>query len=73
MLFRSTYRRLALTWGVTPSLISPVENTEQMIEATQSAALEAKFVKMGSQVVLTAGVPVNNPGTTNMIQVHTIS
>lgn len=69
----TTYRRLALTWGVTPSLIAPVENTEQMIKVTQEAAQEAKLVKSGSKIVLTAGVPVNNPGTTNMIQVHTIS
>ncbi len=68
-----TYRQLALTWGVTPRLIAPVENTDEMIEVTQQAALQEKFVKRGNRVVLTAGVPVNNPGTTNMIQVHTIS
>ncbi len=68
----ATYRQLALTWGVTPALIDSVENTDAMIESTLQAALAQGFVKQGSRVVITAGVPVNNPGTTNMIQVRTI-
>jgi pyruvate kinase len=68
----ATYRQLALTWGVTPAFIDPVENTDAMIESTLLAAQAQGFVKRGNRVVITAGVPVNNPGTTNMIQVRTI-
>ncbi len=67
-----TYRRLALTWGVTPALISEIHNTDDMLNATLDVAQTMKFVKEGDTVVLTAGVPVNNPGTTNLIKVHTI-
>ncbi len=67
-----TYRRLALTWGVTPALISEVGNTDEMLNATIDIAVKMKFVKQGDIVVLTAGVPVNNPGTTNLIKVHHI-
>lgn len=68
----NTYRRLALTWGVTPALIEEVGSTDDMLNATLEAACKMKFVKEGDVVVLSAGVPVNNPGTTNLIKVHEI-
>lgn len=68
----ATYRQLALTWGVQPLLVERVHDTDAMLQVTVDAAAEARLVKEGDKVVLTAGVPVNNPGTTNLIQVHTI-
>jgi len=68
----TTYRRLALTWGVQPLLVERVHDTDAMLQVTVDAAYKARLVKNGDRVVLTAGVPVNNPGTTNLIQVHTI-
>jgi pyruvate kinase len=68
----ATYRRLALTWGVQPLLVGRVGDTDAMLQVTVDAAHKARLVKNGDKVVLTAGVPVNNPGTTNLIQVHTI-
>jgi pyruvate kinase len=67
-----TYRKLTLYWGVTPMQVQPVNSTDEMSEAALTAALRAKLVKTGDQVVLTAGVPVNVPGNTNMIQVLTV-
>lgn len=69
---RATYHRLALTWGVIPLLIESVSDTDTLIANTVLAAQAGKFVHEGDRVVLTAGVPVNNPGTTNLIKVHTI-
>jgi pyruvate kinase len=70
--FEETYRRLALTWGVRPVQIGQVESTDQMIETTVRAAVERRLVKAGDRVLITAGVPVNIPGSTNMIKVHQI-
>lgn len=67
-----TYRKLTLFWGVIPMLVQPVNSTDEMSEAALTAALRAHLVKTGDQVVLTAGVPVNVPGNTNMIQVLTV-
>ena len=67
-----TYRKLTLTWGVTPALIPEVSSTDEMLNATLDIAVKMKFVAEGDTVVLTAGVPVNNPGTTNLIKVHKI-
>ncbi|MCS6775433.1 MAG: pyruvate kinase [Chloroherpetonaceae bacterium] len=68
----ATYYQLALTWGVTPLLIDPVGDTDTLIERTITAAEQGGYVRVGDRVVLTAGVPVNNPGTTNLIKVHVI-
>lgn len=63
------YRKLTLFWGVAPMLIAPVNNTDEMSESALAAALQTRMVKTGDQVVLTAGIPVNVLGNTNMIQV----
>jgi pyruvate kinase len=68
----ASYRQLALIWGVAPVLIGPMTDTDTMMQATIEAAQQKRFVKPGDRVVLTAGVPVNNPGTTNLIKVHTV-
>jgi pyruvate kinase len=68
----TTYHSLALTWGVEPCLVNTVHNTDAMMEATLEAAQLHKLVAHGDRVVLTAGVPVNRPGTTNLIRVHTV-
>ena len=69
---KSTYHRLALTWGVTPYLIPQVEDTDTMMRTTILAAQKSRRIKDGDLVVLTAGVPVNHPGTTNLIQAHIV-
>ncbi len=68
----ATYRRLALTWGVTPALIASVDNTDDLLEAAVAAAQKAKIAKPGDLLALTSGVPVNSPGTTNLIKVHKV-
>ena len=69
----ATYRRLALTWGVTPALIAPVDDTDALLEATVAAAVKSKAAKPNDLIVLTSGVPVNSAGTTNLIKVHKVS
>ena len=68
----STYHRLALTWGVTPYLIPQVQSTDEMMRVTIEAAMKSKRIKDGDLALLTAGVPVNHPGTTNLIQAHVV-
>ncbi|MEN3002128.1 MAG: pyruvate kinase [Armatimonadota bacterium] len=66
------WRRLALLWGVAPLRIPRVSNTDEMTTQALIAARQTRLVHRGDRVVLTAGVPVNVPGNTNMIQVLTI-
>ena len=62
-------RRLALAWGV-HAVVAPSVTT--MTEAVSRAARIARsegFAALGDEVVVTAGVPVNVPGTTNSLRV----
>lgn len=65
-------RTLSLVWGVFPVKSKRAELTDELIEASILAALEAQFVNEGDLIVITAGIPVGVGGTTNLIKVHTV-
>ncbi|WP_240374626.1 pyruvate kinase [Bacillus piscicola] len=65
-------RRLALVWGVTPLLGTAAKSTDEMLDSTVRASLKAGLVKHGDLVIITAGVPVGESGTTNIMKVHVI-
>jgi pyruvate kinase len=65
-------RRAALYSGVTPLLVSPGRDTDHMIANATQAALAAGMVRTGDRVVVVAGVPVGQPGQTNLLKVETV-
>ncbi|MGI6357721.1 MAG: pyruvate kinase [Bacillota bacterium] len=65
-------RRLNLSWGVHPMLGERTQNTDQMVNAAIARALDLTMIKNGDLIVLTAGVPVGVPGTTNLLKVHIV-
>ncbi len=65
-------RRLALIWGVRALLTSGAEGTDLLVEQAIDASVQAGLVVEGDLVVITAGVPVGVPGTTNLIKVHPV-
>jgi pyruvate kinase len=65
-----TYRQLALVWGVYPELVSTAATYEEMFERGSVAVKEAGFAKPGDRVLVTAGVPFDVPGTTNLLRVE---
>jgi pyruvate kinase len=65
-------RQLALVWGVTPKLSKAAETTDEMLEIAVTEAINTGVVKRGDLVVITAGVPVAESGTTNLMKVHVI-
>lgn len=68
-----TRRQLALSWGVYSVHSSKAENTDEVIEYSINASKESEYINQGELVVVTAGVPVGESGTTNLIKVHVIS
>jgi pyruvate kinase len=68
-----TARRVALYWGVQAIKVNEFDNTDEMIQNAEVAAVSQKLLKKDDLVIITAGVPVGIPGTTNLIKVHTIS
>ena len=66
-----TQRRLALVWGVNTLLVPDFADTDTMLEETVVALRGAGFQE-GQRVVITAGVPFQKSGHTNLIKVHSI-
>jgi len=62
-------RQLNLSWGVTPVWIARESTADDLFEEAVHAAEEAGYIKKGDKVVLTAGVPLEISGNTNMIRV----
>jgi pyruvate kinase len=67
-----TLRRLALYYDVRPIKINAFHYIDEMILNTEKALSTNGYLKKGDLVVITAGVPINIPGTTNLIKVHRI-
>jgi pyruvate kinase len=68
----TTYRQLALVWGVVPSLVSHLPNYEQMWPVARERLVQSGLASPGNRVVVTAGVPFDQPGTTNLLKVETV-
>ena len=69
---KEVVRKMSLEWGVYPVLAPVSASTDEVIELSIKATLDAGYVDEGDLVVITAGIPVGLAGTTNMIKVHTI-
>jgi len=67
-----TYQRLALVWGVHPVIVEMADDSDSMMQASIDAAEQTGLVKNDDVVVLTGGVPVGRPGSTNFIKIHRI-
>ncbi|MFP4452698.1 MAG: pyruvate kinase [Desulfosalsimonas sp.] len=65
-----TVRRLALYWGCMPGLIDYTRDTDEMFERASEFAIEKGHAKNNDLVVITAGHPMWETGTTNMITVR---
>ncbi|WP_188206404.1 pyruvate kinase [Alkalibacillus aidingensis] len=65
-------RQLNLVWGVHAIQGSRVNSTDEMLALAVEKGLETELFQHGDRVVITAGVPVGESGTTNLIKVHVV-
>ena len=65
-------RQLALVRGVLPILIKSETDFNQLMDAAVCSAKGRGFLEVGDRIVISAGLPLNVPGTTNMIRVSTV-
>lgn len=68
----SVWRRLNLSWGVQPVIITERDTTDDLFETAVEAAQKKGYVKQGDITVITAGVPLGVSGTTNMLKVQVV-
>lgn len=66
---RGTARRLALSWGCNCVMTAELDRFKMAVVNAARAARAGGFANESDQIVITAGVPFNVPGTTNILRV----
>jgi pyruvate kinase len=64
-----TARRLAVVWGVHAVVSPDVHSMSETIVRATSLAQQEGFAASGNEVVVIAGIPFGQPGTTNALEV----
>lgn len=67
-----TYHQLALSWGVYPVLALNQHDSDELFRHAIDCAKQDDLVSAGDTVVITAGVPLNIEGTTNLLKVQIV-
>jgi len=68
----ATFHQLALVWGVTPVLVDRVPGYDAMLEVVRDLILKRGYAARGDHIVMTAGVPWEVSGSTNLIKVEEV-
>lgn len=66
------WRKLNLSWGVTPVISEEFTSTEVLFYKALGEAKRLKNLKRGDNVVLTGGQINGKPGNTNIIKLETV-
>jgi pyruvate kinase len=70
--FLDTARRMALIWGVHAVVVSEVHSLGEAVTRAARVALTEGFASHGDEIVVVAGVPFGQAGTTNALRVATV-
>ena len=65
-------RQLKLSWGVYPVLLKEKQDVFGLFEHAVEMGKRQGLLEIGQLVVITSGVPMGVPGTTNMLKVHVV-
>ena len=64
-----TYRALSIIWGVIPILVDKYKSSDEIPDLAKNKLRDMNIIKDDEKFIITGGVPVNAPGTTNYISV----
>ncbi|HYK82014.1 MAG TPA: pyruvate kinase [Gemmatimonadales bacterium] len=67
-----TFRQLALVWGVAPVLVDQVPGYDAMLTVVRDLILKRGYARAGDRIVMTAGVPWEVSGATNLLKVEVV-
>jgi len=67
--YEKTYHQMSLVWGVTPLMANYKYYIEVLFDHCVRRALARGAVAEGDKVVITAGIPLDVPGNTNIIRI----
>jgi pyruvate kinase len=63
-------RRMNLYWGVEPRPAPRLSTTDRMVAWVAAALKREGIVHPGDRIVVTAGTPIGQPGSTNFLKIH---
>lgn len=67
-----TFHQLALSWGVYPVLTEYADQWNMLLQQAVGGAKKMRAVKKDDTVVISAGLPLQSTGRTNLIRVETV-
>ena len=67
--FKETCRQLGIVWGVSPLLVKNYNTSDDIPLIANAVLMENKTLRKNEKYVITGGVPVGVPGTTNYLSV----
>ncbi|MBQ8350631.1 MAG: pyruvate kinase [Clostridia bacterium] len=67
-----TYQQLALSHGVVPLRTQMQNDSDKLFGHVMQVVRESGYVKSGDRVVITAGLPIGESGSTNVVKVQTV-
>ncbi len=67
-----TFRQLSLVWGVLPIQTEHFSDYDNLLAQARQQVLSRGLAKPGERVVVTAGVPFDVPGTTNLLKIEAL-
>ncbi|WP_313109188.1 pyruvate kinase alpha/beta domain-containing protein, partial [Stutzerimonas nitrititolerans] len=69
----ATARKLTVAWGVYSILDAPMRDMEQVCTNALELARAQGMAGTGDTVIVTAGVPLGQPGSTNSLRIETLN
>jgi pyruvate kinase len=66
---QQTARQLSLVWGIHCVISADLKRFSEMAEKACRIAQREEFARTGERLVITAGVPLGTPGSTNILRV----
>jgi pyruvate kinase len=67
-----TFRQLSMVWGVTPAFTQHFTDYDMMLAVARQQILERGLAQPGERLVVTAGIPFDMPGTTNLLKIEAV-
>ena len=67
-----TERGLMINWGVQPYVVEKPTSTDEMFELASKEAKDLGFANVGDKIIVVAGLPIGQHGTTNMMRVQEV-
>jgi len=69
---RTVAGKLLLYWGVRPCLISGASSVDEIFALGARLSREIGYARPGGLIIITAGIPIGQAGTTNMLKVEKV-